>query len=374
MRLILIPVMCLVSSCSVALTESAPARPGQPPPPDLGVTSPRLYSPELDILASRPGRPPWAPLDGLWGHTQMVPSLLKALDAPDPSDRARAAFVLGQTGSPAARPALFTACHDQDRTVRVHAGIALAYSGDERGLPAARAALISEPTWVRFYAIMGLWRLRKPEAWTPLSQSLPAQPQFLATVIQAALSTPASLPGGVELPGAAAPPPGLANSAAIWESVAESFVSEADWWWHTGDYDQAIRCLQTILFLQPDLVETYSDVAWLQWSSGYNAEAIGTYHRGIAANPNDPEAYFNLGFHYHNTHKYSPALIYLKQAVALGGRSIMRHVYAHALEKSGQVAASLAEWEQMLHDSPQDPLARLNYERLRKLSTQESEQ
>lgn len=373
MRSTLILMMFLALFCWVGHGWS-PAQP-EPSSGPTGIVQglPSLHSPKLDTLADRRERPLWAPLGVLEGHNEMVAPLVKMLQDGEPTERARAAFVLGQIAAPpAAEPLYVAAYRDNDRNVRLHAGIALAYCGDERGLPPARAALVSEQPWVRFYAIMGLWRLGKPRAWAALNRSQAAQPQFLGNIICEALQTPPKLRGATEVAPTNASGPTTVSSTHLWEAVAGAYGAETDWWWHYGDYDQAIRCLQTVIFFQPHSIDTYGDIAWLQWSLGYNTEAIGTYHRGIRANPDNPEGYYNLGYHYFNLDKYSPALPYLKQAVDRGGRRIMRRTYAHALERLGQIAASFEQWEYMIQESPDDPAVQLNYNQLRELAGQES--
>ncbi len=370
-RSIVITITCLAILWSLAPTWLPAQGERGSGATDFGERLPGIPSPVLDELANRPGRPLWAPLDVLWGHSEVVPQLLEILGDAGADDRARAAFVLGQIGCPEAMDALYAARCDNDRTVRVHAGIALAYLGDKRGLSAACAALISAPPWVRFYAIIGLWRLSDPAAWAALNRSQPMQPPFLHKVIYAALQTRGGLPTMPEATVLQPPLPPL-SSADIWESVGDACLAEADWWWHKGDYDQVIRCLQVVVFMQPEMVDTYGDAAWLQWSMGYNTEAIGTYHRGIQTNPNNPEAYFNLGFHYYNTRQYESAIKYLRQAADLGGRQVIRRTYAHALEKSGRIEASLQQWEKMLQETPDQPVVQNNYERVRRLAGEQA--
>ncbi len=371
MRLVIAIVFCTVVVWSAGYCPVCAQQAAGSGATDFGGGLPGIHSPVLDELANRPGQPPWAPLDMLWGHREVASYLLKVLDSDEPSNRARAAFVLGQIGSPEAIDALWAAKHDNERTVRLHAGIALAYLGDEQGLPAARAALTDAPTWLRYYAIVGLWRMGTTQAWALLNHSQAAQPPFLEQVIAAALATPATVPplersvtGAEQLAGP------LTNSF-VWESVAGAFRAETDWWWHRGDHDQAIRCLQVVVFMQPDRVETYSDIAWLQWSLGDNSGAIGIYHRAIDTNPTNPRAHFNLGFHYFNIGQYEPAVRYLEQAVCHGGSRLMRRMYAHALEAAGQIEASLRQWKQMLQQTPDEVVVQRNYERVRQLAGQQ---
>ncbi len=371
MRLVITIVFCTVVVWSAGYCPVCAQQVAGTGATDFGERLPGIHSPVLDELANRPGRPPWAPLDMLWGHREVIPQLVRILDASSSADRARAAFVLGQIGSPEAIDALWAARHDNDRTVRLHAGVALAYMGDKRGLPAARAALISAPTWLRYYAVVGLWRIGTTQAWAVLNHKQATQPRFLAEVIADALVTPATVPPLERSATGAEQLAGPLTNSFIWESVAGAFVAETDWWWHRGDYDQAIRCLQVVVFMQPDQVETYGEIAWLQWSMGYNTQAIGTYHRAIDTNPTNPRAYFNLGFHYYNIDQYEPAVKYLEQAVCYGGSWLMRRMYAHALEATGQIEASLRQWEQMLQETPDEVVVRLNCERVRQLADEQ---
>lgn len=308
----------------------------------------------LALAVSAHGEP-WAPMPTFRGAD--AEPLLKTLGT---ADRAKAAFLIGQTGDRKAIPALEKFLDDPDRMVRIQAGIALASLGDTRGVPACASALNSEPTWVRCYTAYALWQVNTPQARRVLRASLTGQGEFIRGVIEGALSTPYMKPS--------------AKSSAKLESLqdaGDALTEEADWWWHDGDLEQAARCLEAVLFLDPQDTQTYTLAAWLEWSLGRDEQAINTLKRGIAVVPNDPQTHFELGFHYMNTKRYLLAREPLKEALDLGGDDLMRRQYAHCLEKLGKYKDALDQWKKLMEDSPDDAAVKMNYERVKKLVNSE---
>jgi len=330
---------------------------------DLGFLD--LRSPQLDQMAQRADRPPWAPLPVMWGRSGMVPVIEEVLGGDSAQDRIRAAFLLGQIGDRAATKSLLNALDDPCRDVRIQAGIALACLGDERGQHAAWAALIGEPQWIRYYAVLGLSRLNTDRIRQNLKQIQPQQPEFISRTVQAALDQPAPVP-------AVAPERqtltlDCGEIDVLWNAVIGAFNVETDWWWHHGDYDQCIRCMQVMLLMDPTLTETYSNIAWLQWSLGDETSAIGTYHRALSELPDNAWSYHYLGQHYFMTRRYELAIPYLREAVRLQPDIISRRMLAHSLEHTGQMDACLRHWREMYEQSPDDPAVKFNYERVKKL-------
>ncbi len=269
---------------------------------------------------------------------------------------------------------MLNALDDPCRDVRFQAGIALACLGDERGQHAAWAALIGEPQWIRYYAVLGLSRLNTDEIRQNLRQIQPQQPEFISRTIQAALDQPAPVL-------AAAPdrqPVAVSRDeiTVLWNAVIEAFNAETDWWWHHGEtvissgvaaYDQCIRCMQVMLLMDSTQSDTYSNIAWLQWSLGDETSAIGTYHRAISVLPDDPWSHHYLGCHYFITKRYELAIPYLREAVRLQPDIISRRMLARGLERTGQLEACLGHWQEMYEQSPDDPAVKFNYERVKKL-------
>lgn len=374
-------------------------------PPPGGVMSAEHRDPELDALAGRPDRPSWAPLPMLLGQVTVVPPLHELLGSDEAAERARAAFLLGQIGCPSSRTLLARNLTDADRTVRVHCGLALALMDDQRGRPVCATVIRSDPAWLRYYAVLGLWRLQELDL---LRRVQDGQPELVARAIAGALQDPpaaapvphlgeTSVRWGEDSPcescpeeeasgarqwpelgaslfdtertqGSASARPALTPSPQqIWQEAADVFTRESDWWWHQGDYEQAIRCHEAAILLDPTYVEDYAVVAWLQWSLGRDREAVATLIRGTLAAPGDPEAHFALGQHYYNTNRFLHAVGPLRKAAELGGDPLSVRLYAHCLERLGRLHQSLAQWAKLLKSHPEDAAAQRNYDRVRQL-------
>ncbi len=357
--------ICLVTM-AVQSAAALPAADTSAPEEAFDLGLPGVHAPELEEMARRPDRPAWAPLPILWGHSEMVPLLMGYLQDGDVQNRIRAAFLLGPIGHATAREALRRATINDDcRDVRIQAGIALACLGDPRGQKAAAAALIGEPGWIRYYAVLGLSRPNSDLARQTLEQMQPLPPDFVRRTIAAALTEPAPvLPAGPGQERARIEPQQLPW---LWDEIVEAYSAECDWWWHTGNYDQCVRCMEVILLMNPAMPETYSDIAWLQWSMGYNTEAIGTYHRAIQRLPESARAHHCLGLHYYMLKKYRQAIPYLRQAVKLAPDIISRHLLAHCLERLGDLQGCFAQWKYMYEQTPQDAAVQLNYRRVQRL-------
>lgn len=342
--------------------------PGMMRPPGARAQHPpaadEMHSPELDALAKKPYRPSWAPLPLFRGDVVATPLLHELLASANADDRARAAFILGRIACPDSLPLLAEHLKDPVRAVRVHAGIALASMGDARGLPICRAVLTSDPAWVRYWAVCGLWQLNSAEARAALKAALPGQSVFIAETIRGALGTPFVAPPPVPSFPKGAQVLNKPSSKQIWEQAADVLTRESDWWWHRGNYEQAIRCHLSCTLLDPTYVEDYAVAAWLQWSLGRGDEAVATLHQATAAAPRDPDAWFALGEHHFIRKQYALAEAPLARAAELGGDDLALRTYAHCLEKLGKLQQSLAEWDALLARSPGDLVARHNRDRV----------
>jgi len=167
------------------------------------------------------------------------------------------------------------------------------------------------------------------------------------------------------------PPPSLTpqTANALAEDAAQ-FISTllqraADASFHTPAWSKTVRDLNRSLELDPVGVDRYADAAWLLWSSGKYDEALDFYHRMIMANPQNPEAFFELGWYYDNTLKNdTEAVKWLERAEALGLKSPKRHLYGHVLTRLGRTNEALAFWRKVLADDPKDEVAQRSIDEL----------
>lgn len=323
---------------------------------------------EFDELSGAAWRPSWAPIPLLRGDLTAVPYLHDLIKSADAEDRARAAFLLGQIACPSSLPLLRAAKTDAVRSVRVHAGIALACMGQMEGYHTCTAALRGDADWVRYYAAFGLWNLQVSQAACSILHSLEyGQSPLVTTAIEGALNSPYVAPPAVD-PLPQQPIPGPAPlPEQVWEQASDVFITESDWWFHKGDYEQAIRCSEASILLDPDYPETYSVVAWLEWSMGRSTDAVGTLRRSVASSPGDPSAWHNLGQHYFRVYRYDLAEAPLAKAVELGGDHLTVRTYAHCLERLGRPKDALRQWQSLRETRPDDGSVIVNLERLQRI-------
>ena len=316
--------------------------------------------PAPDDHAAEAVQPPrdadWAPFRLLEGQTQYLPTAIRATRSQDALTRRRGLFVLGCLGLPEGIAPARARLYDGDRLVRVQAAVALTMLYQPEGLSGAAVALREGgPPWVRFYALYGLWRLNSARCLEALRDSRPYLTGFLLQTLDEALKAPPRFrcnAARVSVPNEKLTP------SELWDAVCGAFVRESDLWWHKGNYDQSIRCQWTALFYDPQYVDLFTNIAWLQWSMGRHGEAIRTYRDCIAANPKSWEARHALGEYYWRHGQKSVGLKYFQQAADLGSPAVPRRALGHAYRDLGYPEKAVQVWQDILKLDPNDPIAK----------------
>ena len=320
-----------------------------------------------------PHLPPEVPT--LRGNTAWVPVLIEGLAAEDGSVRARSAFLLGLVGDAEAASPLCERLGDTVRDVRVHAGIALGMLRDARGLGTCRAVLGDAEEWVSYYAVQGLARIGSERAVAALRGC--AATNESAYVREAAeLALKALREGNVLQPGPERPTGGDRSPNRQGDTEAETlediFLSASDvlWLltdfpWHLGNHPDAIRLNQVVAFLDPHFTDAYEVTAWLLWSADRDEEAMRWRIKGLRANPDVYDLYFDIGFWHFQQNDYEKAIRYLSRAATFECPEHVRHTLAHALERGGRPEEALAVWAELLEENPEHAVARLNYDRIK---------
>lgn len=159
-------------------------------------------------------------------------------------------------------------------------------------------------------------------------------------------------------------------TAYLWERSDKAF--------HDGDYERAIKAHKAIVSIDPHDVESFSVAAWLLWSMGKKDEALAHIDRGLKANANDWEMWDEAGQHYQlqaGRDLQSPLLVKAKEAFAravqvfpaVGDKhdgQMLRRRLAHAAEKSGDLELSLATWQKLVQDYPDEVVNKNNLARV----------
>ncbi len=147
-----------------------------------------------------------------------------------------------------------------------------------------------------------------------------------------------------------------------------------DGYWHAGDYEACLRIAQEVTVLDPQFVEAWTSGAWLLTNMDRDAEAEAMYKEGLAANPDSPDAYFELGFFYREHKRYDEAIAMFRQVPKYGGRE---GAAAHAAQYAGRMrplrAEALTEWRAVAQRFPDDPVAKTKITRLERELTPSKE-
>lgn len=338
-----------VSLLVIALSLPVAALSGEPiEPPSSGDAA--------NAIAGEPDHARIEPIPVLAGHVYALPRLMEGLAEGDAQMRARCCFLMGQIARPDSREALAEALSDSDRTVRMFAGMALARMGDYRGMHAARASYEGPRWWIRYWAVDALARL-----------------DLVPTV---ALDDPDPLVSTVARASADGSwGPVMASTEYSGEEDAEFgdllleltnyLIGETDWWWHAGHYEQILRGLETIVWLDPTWLEGLTNAGYLYWSLDRDVQALATYRRAVAMHPESWESHFELGFFYFNAQKrYLDAIPEFARARELGCPPVKARMHAHALEGAGRPEEALEVWRALLAEDPDDGVAQQNLQRL----------
>jgi len=334
----------------------------------LGAAWPREPLPERTPAAEAHSAPQlardadWAPFRLLEGMSQYLLAAGRATREPAAATRCGGLFILGMVGLPEGLPPARRALRDADRVVRMYAAVTLALLYEPAGLPGSAVALREGPDELRFYALYGLWRLNSARSRQALRDSRPYLSGFLLPTLDQALQAPPRFRCNNTRFNK---PDEQLSRDRLWDAVSGVFVRECDLWWHEGNYDQCIRSQWTAIFFDPGYVDLYTNIAWLQWSMGRHGEAIRTYRRCVAANPQSWDAAQSLGDYYWRHGQKRVAVKYLQRAADLGSPPVQRRALGHAYRDQGEAEKAKGVWQDILEMDPNDPIARRELARAR---------
>lgn len=314
----------------------------------------------LNSIAKTKWCPKWAPLPIYYGQTHYLKYLTSVLKSKYPTNRAKAVFLLGMIGYEGSYKDIKPLLKDSDINVKMQAALALSMLGKADGIYNLKSMLATQPEWIRIYVIYGLWKINSSQAKTILNQSLKNQLPFPKKITVQALKTKYIPSPSFKIK----PVPSIYKNRTledIWVEASDLFFAESDWWWHSGDYEHATRCLMSAAMITPSNIDAFSSAAWLQWSLGKNDSAIAIFKEGIRVNPKNADIHFEYGYHLYNIKKFVDAEPLLKKSVELGVGLTGERVYAHCLENTGKLKESMLVWEKLLKENPDDVTIKNNY-------------
>ena len=151
----------------------------------------------------------------------------------------------------------------------------------------------------------------------------------------------------------------------VFRQTVDILWEDTDIVWHEGRHDVCIRLHRLIVEMDPTLIESYDLAAWLLDSADQEQEAIALYRKGIAANPDSYELYFDLGMLYRGKKDDRNAEL---NFIAATDRSVPAFVWktlAHSRERLGKLSEALAAWEKAKALDPSDRVIEPNMARVR---------
>ncbi|MER3559587.1 MAG: hypothetical protein C4336_09200, partial [Armatimonadota bacterium] len=111
-------------------------------------------------------------------------------------------------------------------------------------------------------------------------------------------------------------------------------VQLADEYWHDGQHFKTMAILFVLIEYDSSDVETYSNLGWMLDSYGETVRAFQVYERGLRANPNRYDLYYDIGFWYHQKGDYARARTYLEKAAQFANiPAFVWKTLAHTYEK-----------------------------------------
>lgn len=155
----------------------------------------------------------------------------------------------------------------------------------------------------------------------------------------------------------------LAAVSGFRQVVAGLLWVRADSFFHQGNYDAILPLVRIITWMDPNFLDVYSTGAWHMMYNftdegqrsdrRYLPAGIALLNEGIKANPDVYDMYFDAGWNnFDKIKNYDEAVRYYQDALKTRNPDYTRvgHGLAHALERSGRIDASIAQWEKVLAD------------------------
>ena len=134
---------------------------------------------------------------------------------------------------------------------------------------------------------------------------------------------------------------------AIMGDALSNLYVEADEHFHKGEWNHSVNLFRIVEQGDPHNVETYSNAAFLLWSSDRNEQAVDQLKLGIAANPNISYMYDEMGTHYWIRLKDPKSAVpFYEKAIEYPCGWTTYHNLAHCYEKLGEWDKAVTAWRQ----------------------------
>lgn len=187
---------------------------------------------------------------------------------------------------------------------------------------------------------LGLSALAAPQSKAPAPQSPSTGPTPQSSYHEHAKTKPAVKPH---------PTIQISSEDAADAILADSLnriTDLADEHFHVGEWNHCINLLYVDVQGDPHNVDSFSNAAYLLWSTDRDPQGIAFLKKGIEANPDNFYMYDELGTHYWiHLHDASNAIPYLEKAIQFKCPFTTYHNLAFCYQKLGQWDKAVKTWE-----------------------------
>lgn len=133
---------------------------------------------------------------------------------------------------------------------------------------------------------------------------------------------------------------------AILTKAIEGLKDDSEEHFHIGEYNHSINICRIVVQGNPREVNSFSNAAYLYWSTGQNDAAIDILKKGLAANTDNYYMYDELGsFYFLRIKDYPTAITYYEQAVKFKCPFFTWTALGHCYEKVNQWEKAVKAWE-----------------------------
>jgi tetratricopeptide (TPR) repeat protein len=153
---------------------------------------------------------------------------------------------------------------------------------------------------------------------------------------------------------------------AIWSYAKDRIDRQTDVWFDDGDFPATIAVLKVSSILNPHDYDVVTNLGWMQENIEQWDEAVKTYERYRADNPNDPDRALPIAQYYYMKKQYEKVPPLLESSIAGDAKphaNIFR-ILGSSYEKLGKLKDAERVLTKYLSIAPNDGQAKVNLARI----------
>jgi len=153
---------------------------------------------------------------------------------------------------------------------------------------------------------------------------------------------------------------------AIWSYAKDRIDRQTDVWFDDGDFPATIALLKVSSVLNPHDYEILTNLGWMQENIEQWDDAVKTYERYQADNPNDPDRSLPIATYYYMKKQYAKVPPLLEPSITGKGKPHANtyRMLGSSYEKLGKLKDAERVFTKYISIAPQDGQAKNNLARV----------